>query len=286
MGQLPPGAVTLVETEDDARNFTPKDAGNLAYVTQTTLSVADTAGIIEALKARFPELSAPHKEDICYATTNRQEAVKAVAPKIDALLVIGAPNSSNSKRLVETGRAAGCDYAQLVQRAADIDWRALEGIRSLGVTAGASAPEVLVNAMRTIQSQSTNNPTSISQWASVGALNGPQGFIKDWTRSFKERRTLVVSILNEAPGIDCPMPEGAFYVYPSCAGCIGKAPAGEAPIRDDEDFVTRLLEAEGVAVVQGAAFGLSPHFRISYATSTEALKEACTRIVRFCERLN
>jgi aspartate aminotransferase len=147
------------------------------------------------------------------------------------------------------------------------------------------APEVLVRAMRTIQSQSTTNPTSISQWASVEALDGPQQFIRNWVATFKQRRDLVVSMLKDAPGIDCPVPEGAFYVYPGCAGCIGKAPPGEEPIRDDEDFVTRLLEAEGVAVVHGAAFGLSPHFRISYAASTEALEEACARIRRFCAGL-
>ena len=144
MGQLPEGEVILVETVDDVANVTPRDPEKLAFITQTTLSVDDTADIVTALQARFPAIVGPHKEDICYATTNRQLAVKEVAPKIDALLVIGAPNSSNSKRLVEVGRAAGCDYAQLVQRAADIDWRALEGISSLGLTAGASAPEVLV----------------------------------------------------------------------------------------------------------------------------------------------
>ena len=145
MGQLPEGEVILVETVDDVATITPRDPERLAYITQTTLSVDDTAGIVEALMARFPAIVGPHKEDICYATTNRQEAVKAMAPLIDALLVIGAPNSSNSKRLVEVGRAAGCTYAQLVQRATDIDWRALEGIGSIGLTAGASAPEVLVN---------------------------------------------------------------------------------------------------------------------------------------------
>jgi 4-hydroxy-3-methylbut-2-enyl diphosphate reductase len=122
-----------------------RDPGKLAFVTQTTLSVDDTTDIIAALQARFPTIIGPHKEDICYATTNRQAAVKAIAARIDALLVIGAPNSSNSKRLVEVGSAAGCRYAQLVQRATDIDWRALEGITSVGITAGASAPEVLVN---------------------------------------------------------------------------------------------------------------------------------------------
>lgn len=145
MGQLPEGEVLLVETVADVASLAPRDPERLAYITQTTLSVDDTAGIVDALRARFPAIIGPHKEDICYATTNRQEAVKAVAPKIDALLVIGAPNSSNSKRLVEVGRAAGCTYAQLVQRASDIDWRALDGIRAVGVTAGASAPEVLVN---------------------------------------------------------------------------------------------------------------------------------------------
>ncbi|MEL7345468.1 MAG: 4-hydroxy-3-methylbut-2-enyl diphosphate reductase [Pseudomonadota bacterium] len=145
MGQLPVGEVLLVETVADVAQITPRDPAKLAYITQTTLSVDDTADIVDALKSRFPQIVGPHKEDICYATTNRQEAVKAVAPKIDALLVIGAPNSSNSKRLVEVGRTAGCAYAQLVQRADDIDWRALEGIKSVGITAGASAPEVLVN---------------------------------------------------------------------------------------------------------------------------------------------
>jgi 4-hydroxy-3-methylbut-2-enyl diphosphate reductase len=145
MGQLPGGEVLLVETVADVAAIAPRDPGRLAFITQTTLSVDDTAGIVEALKARFPAIVGPHKEDICYATTNRQEAVKAIAPKIDALLVIGAPNSSNSKRLVEVGRAAGCPYAQLVQRAEEIDWRALGALRAVGVTAGASAPEVLVN---------------------------------------------------------------------------------------------------------------------------------------------
>jgi 4-hydroxy-3-methylbut-2-enyl diphosphate reductase len=145
MGQLPPGEVLLVETAEDVATLTVRDPAKLAFITQTTLSVDDTAGIVAALQARFPAIIGPHKEDICYATTNRQAAVKAIAPKIDALLVIGAPNSSNSKRLVEVGSAAGCAYAQLIQRATDIDWRALQGIRAVGVTAGASAPEVLVN---------------------------------------------------------------------------------------------------------------------------------------------
>ncbi|MGM0586190.1 MAG: 4-hydroxy-3-methylbut-2-enyl diphosphate reductase [Pseudomonadota bacterium] len=144
MGQLPEGEVLLVETPGDVARLEVRDPGKLAYITQTTLSVDDTAEIVAALRARFPDILGPHKEDICYATTNRQEAVKAVAPKIDALLVIGAPNSSNSKRLVEVGRRAGCGYSQLVQRGAEIDWRAIEGVRAVGVTAGASAPEVLV----------------------------------------------------------------------------------------------------------------------------------------------
>ena len=144
MGQLPPGEVLLVETEADVAQLCVRDEARLAYITQTTLSVDDTAGIVAALQTRFPAIIGPHKEDICYATTNRQGSVKAIAGKIDALLVIGAPNSSNSLRLVEVGRAAGCAYAQLVQRAVDIDWRALDGISTVGITAGASAPEVLV----------------------------------------------------------------------------------------------------------------------------------------------
>ncbi len=145
MGQLPEGEVILVETVEDVAAIAPRDPERLAFITQTTLSVDDTADIVQALKSRFPTIVGPHKEDICYATTNRQEAVKRIAPGIDALLVIGAPNSSNSKRLVEVGRAAGCGYAQLVQRADEIDWRALGDIRRVGLTAGASAPEVLVN---------------------------------------------------------------------------------------------------------------------------------------------
>lgn len=144
MGQLAEGEVLLVETPDDVRNIAVRDPDQLAYVTQTTLSVDDTADIVAALKKRFPNIVGPHKEDICYATTNRQEAVKAMAPKCDAMLVVGAPNSSNSRRLVEVGARAGCAYAQLVQRASDIDWRSLSGITSIGITAGASAPEVLI----------------------------------------------------------------------------------------------------------------------------------------------
>jgi len=145
MGQLPQGEVLLVETVADVARLAPRDPERLAYITQTTLSVDDTAAVIAALQARFPAIVGPAKEDICYATTNRQAAVREIAPKIAALLVIGAPNSSNSRRLVEVGRAAGCGYAQLVQSAADIDWRALGAPGAVGVTAGASAPEVLVD---------------------------------------------------------------------------------------------------------------------------------------------
>lgn len=145
MGQLPDGKVLLVETPDDVTALNVDDDDNLAFVTQTTLSVDDTTDIIAALRARFPAIKGPHKEDICYATTNRQEAVKAMAEQVPAMLVVGAPNSSNSRRLVEVGRKAGCNYSQLVQRAIEIDWRALDGISSIGITAGASAPEVLVN---------------------------------------------------------------------------------------------------------------------------------------------
>jgi 4-hydroxy-3-methylbut-2-enyl diphosphate reductase len=145
MGQLPAGEVLLVETVDDVDQLVVRDPDSLAYVTQTTLSVDDTADIVAALHRRFPKIVGPHKEDICYATTNRQMAVKAIAGKVDALLVVGAPNSSNSKRLVEVGAKAGCKYAQLVQRADDIDWNALGDMQNIGITAGASAPEVLVN---------------------------------------------------------------------------------------------------------------------------------------------
>ncbi len=145
MGQLPDGEVLLVETVEDVAKLSVRDPDHLAFVTQTTLSVDDTIEIVAALNARFPKIVGPHKEDICYATTNRQMSVKEIAPKADALLVVGAPNSSNSKRLVEVAAKEGCQYAQLVQRASEIDWRALEGIKTLGVTAGASAPEVLVN---------------------------------------------------------------------------------------------------------------------------------------------
>jgi aspartate aminotransferase len=146
----------------------------------------------------------------------------------------------------------------------------------------AAGPEALIKAMSKLQSQSTSNPSSITQWASVEALNGPQDFIARNNKVFVERRDLVVSMLNQAKGLKCPKPEGAFYVYPSCAGQIGKTTAKGIKIKSDEDFVTALLEEEGVACVHGAAFAGSPSFRISYATSTEALKEACMRIQRFC----
>jgi aspartate aminotransferase len=147
------------------------------------------------------------------------------------------------------------------------------------------APQPLIKAMATIQSQSTSMATSISQWAAVEALNGPQDFIRPRALAFQKRRDLVVSMLNQATGIKCPTPDGAFYVYPSCKGTIGKvAPSGRT-IASDEDFATELLEAEGVAVVHGAAFGLSPYFRISYATSEDVLEKACERIQRFCAGL-
>jgi 4-hydroxy-3-methylbut-2-en-1-yl diphosphate reductase len=145
MGQLPPGAITLIETPQDAAEVTVRDSTKLAFVTQTTLSVDDTKDVIAVLQNRFPEIKGPLKEDICYATTNRQEAVKSIATQIDALIVVGAPNSSNSKRLVEVGEKNGCPKGFLVQRATDLDWPNLQGLTTIGLTAGASAPEVLVN---------------------------------------------------------------------------------------------------------------------------------------------
>jgi aspartate aminotransferase len=149
----------------------------------------------------------------------------------------------------------------------------------------AAGPEHLIGAIRKVQSQSTSNPCSISQWAAVEALNGTQDFIPVNNETFKRRRDLVVSMLNDCEGITCPTPEGAFYVYPMIAGCIGKTSAGGTKIDDDETFATALLEEKGVAVVFGAAFGLSPCFRVSYATSDDALKTACTRIEEFCASL-
>ncbi|KAJ56523.1 aspartate aminotransferase [Actibacterium mucosum KCTC 23349] len=150
----------------------------------------------------------------------------------------------------------------------------------------AAGPVELIAAMRKVQSQSTSNPCSVSQFAALEALNGPQDFLAPNNETFVRRRNLVVEMLNAAEGIACPTPEGAFYVYPSVAGCIGKTSAGGTVIADDEAFASALLEEEGVAVVFGAAFGLSPNFRVSYATSDEALKEACTRIQRFCAGLS
>lgn len=147
MGQLPDGTIALIETVEDARTFTPKDPARLAFVTQTTLSVDDTADIVAALQARFPDIAAPHKEDICYATTNRQAAVKTLAEHCDLVLVIGARNSSNSVRLVEVALTAGADQAELIASAADIDWSWLDGKTTLGITAGASAPEDLVQGV-------------------------------------------------------------------------------------------------------------------------------------------
>jgi aspartate aminotransferase len=149
----------------------------------------------------------------------------------------------------------------------------------------AGGPKPLIKAMATIQSQSTSNPTSISQWAAVEALNGPQDFIPKNAEVFRQRRDLIVSMLNQARGLSCLRPEGAFYVFPSCAETMGRTSAGGKKLTSDDEFVTALLEEEGVAVVQGSAFGLGPHFRISYATSTEALEEAGTRIQRFCAGL-
>ncbi|MCC5955695.1 MAG: pyridoxal phosphate-dependent aminotransferase [Natronohydrobacter sp.] len=149
----------------------------------------------------------------------------------------------------------------------------------------AAGPVEIIKAMGKIQSQSTSNPCSVSQWAAVEALNGPQDYIATNNALFQRRRDLVVGMLNDAEGVECPVPEGAFYVYPSIAGCIGKTSAGGAKIVDDEAFATALLEEKGVAVVFGAAFGTSPCFRVSYATSDAALKEACTRIQDFCAGL-
>ncbi|MBE7733798.1 4-hydroxy-3-methylbut-2-enyl diphosphate reductase [Devosia faecipullorum] len=144
MGQLPQGAVSLIETVEDANRFEPKDPQTLAFVTQTTLSVDDTREIVAALRARFPAINGPHKEDICYATTNRQESIKAVAPRVEAMIVVGSPHSSNSQRLVEVALRSGCKVATLVDRASDIDWSLYDNLGSLGVSAGASAPESLV----------------------------------------------------------------------------------------------------------------------------------------------
>jgi aspartate aminotransferase len=150
----------------------------------------------------------------------------------------------------------------------------------------AAGPDVIISAIRKLQSQSTSNPCSISQWAAVEALEGTQDFLPERAEAFKERRDLVCSMLNQAKGLECPTPEGAFYVYPSCKGCIGKTTPNGKKIENDEDFVTALLEEEGVAAVHGEAFGLSPFFRVSYATSLDVLEEACQRIQRFCGNLS
>ena len=147
MGQLPPGAVRLIENASDARAFEPQKTGEIAYVTQTTLSLDDASEIVGILKERFPNLREPDKADICYATTNRQQAVRAIAPRCDALLIVGAPNSSNSRRLTEVAARAGCRRAMLVQEAGEIDWQEMAGVRTLGLSAGASAPEILVDGI-------------------------------------------------------------------------------------------------------------------------------------------
>ena len=149
----------------------------------------------------------------------------------------------------------------------------------------AAGPVELIKGMTKVQGQSTSGTCSIAQWAAVEALNGTQDFIGERRNEFEQRRNLVVSMLNQATGIDCPMPEGAFYVYPSCKDCMGKKTPSGKVLETDEDFVTALLEDEGVAVVHGSAFGLGPNFRISYATSTQALTDACERIQRFCNSL-
>ena len=150
----------------------------------------------------------------------------------------------------------------------------------------AGGPKELIKAMGAIQGHSTSNASSISQAAAVGALTGDQSFLNGWRETYKARRDLVFGLINKCPGLSCPLPEGAFYLYVDCSACIGKYTASGVKIENDEQFVTQLLETEGVAAVHGAAFGLSPAFRISYATSTEALNDACTRINRFCASLN
>lgn len=147
IGQLPPGAITLIETNEDANSFVPKDPSKLAVITQTTLSVDDTREILAILQNRFPDIAVPRKDDICYATTNRQDAVKRIAPQCDRMIVVGSPNSSNSMRLVEVAERAGCPRAMLLEQGSEIDWTEFENIRSLGVTAGASAPEILVDSI-------------------------------------------------------------------------------------------------------------------------------------------
>ncbi|MBA3051407.1 MAG: pyridoxal phosphate-dependent aminotransferase [Alphaproteobacteria bacterium] len=184
------------------------------------------------------------------------------------------------------------DYCTIAQAAPDLYDRTLtvNGVSKAYAMTGwrigyAGGPKPLIDLMRKVAGQTTSNPSSISQWAAVEALNGPQDFIAERAKHFEARRDLVVSMLNQATGLRCATPEGAFYVYPSIEGLIGKTTAGGAVIDSDDTFATELLDAEGVAVVQGSAFGLSPYFRISYATSESVLEEACTRIQRFCAGL-
>ncbi|MBN9480563.1 MAG: pyridoxal phosphate-dependent aminotransferase [Bordetella sp.] len=186
----------------------------------------------------------------------------------------------------------GFDYVTIAQVAPDLYDRILtvNGVSKAYAMTGwrigyAGGPKPLIDLMRKVASQTTSNPSSISQWAAVEALNGPQDFLPVRAAAFEKRRDLVVSMLNQAEGVRCPTPEGAFYVYPSIEGLIGKTAPSGVVIADDETFTAELLNAEGVAVVQGAAFGLSPYFRISYATSDAVLEEACTRIQRFCASL-
>ena len=184
------------------------------------------------------------------------------------------------------------DYTTIAQVAPDLYNRTLtiNGVSKAYAMTGwrigyAGGPKPLIDLMRKVAGQTTSNPSSISQWAAVEALNGPQDFIAERGKAFEARRDLVVSMLNQASGIRCPNPEGAFYVYPSIEGLIGKTTEGGVVIDGDETFTTELLNAEGVAVVQGTAFGLSPYFRISYATSEDVLEKACGRIQRFCASL-
>ena len=184
------------------------------------------------------------------------------------------------------------DYRTIAQAAPDLYDRTLtvNGVSKAYAMTGwrigyAGGPKPLIDLMRKVAGQTTSNPSSISQWAAVEALNGPQDFIAERAKHFEARRDLVVSMLNQATGLRCATPEGAFYVYPSIEGLIGRTTAGGAVIDSDDTFATELLDAEGVAVVQGSAFGLSPYFRISYATSESVLEEACTRIQRFCAGL-
>ncbi|MDT4865172.1 Aspartate aminotransferase [compost metagenome] len=186
----------------------------------------------------------------------------------------------------------GFEYLTIAQVAPDLYDRTLtvNGVSKAYAMTGwrigyAGGPKPLIDLMRKVASQTTSNPSSISQWAAVEALNGPQDFLPVRAAAFEKRRDLVVSMLNQAEGIRCPTPEGAFYVYPSIEGLVGKTAPSGVVIDNDETFTAELLNAEGVAVVQGAAFGLSPYFRVSYATSDAALEEACTRIQRFCASL-